>query len=75
MEKDLLTLITDKEEEKYKLLSVINNQYIIYTPLDNYNPIDNINIIKVKSLNELEIIPTSDEETRIIEQKYLNLLK
>lgn len=75
MEKDLLTLITDKEEEKYKLLSVINNQYIIYTPLDNYNPIDNINIIKVKSLNELEIIPIGDEETRIIEQKYLNLLK
>ena len=75
MEKDLITLITDSNEERYKLLSVIDNQYIIYTLLDNHNPIDNINIIKVKSLNELEILPIDDEETRIIEQKYLDLLK
>ena len=75
MEKDLITLITDSNEERYKLLSVIDNQYIIYTLLDNHNPIDNINIIKVKSLDELEILPIDDEETRIIEQKYLDLLK
>ena len=75
MEKDIITFINDISEEKYKLLSVIDNQYIIYTDIDNLNPVDNINIIKVKSLNELTILPIEDNELKEIEQRYLDLLK
>ena len=75
MEKDILSLINNDGEEKYKLLSVINNQYILYTSKDNLNPIEDINIIKVKALNELTILPINDNEIKEIEQKYLNLIK
>ena len=75
MEKDLLTIISDNGEERYKLLAVIDNQYILYTTLTNINPIDNINIIKVKSLDELDVIPITKNEMETIYDKYNDLLK
>ena len=76
MEKDIIVFKNDNNEERYKLLSVIDNQYIIYTPLSNNNPTSNINIIKVKSLDELNNpLPIQNSELKEIEQKYLNLLK
>ena len=75
MERDLLIFTYDNGEERYKLLSIIDNQYIIYTTLTNINPMDNIHIIKVKSLNELDIIPITNEETDNVLEKYKNLIK
>ena len=75
MEKDILTLINNDSEEKYKLLSVIDNQYIIYTTIDNLNPTSDISIIKVNSLSELTLLPIEDNEIKEIEKKYLDLLK
>ena len=75
MEKDVLTLINGNNEEKYKLLSVIDNQYIIYTTQDNLNPTCDISIMKVKSLQELTTLPIEDSEIQEIEQKYFDLLK
>lgn len=75
MEKDIIILKNDNNEERYKLLSVIDNQYIIYTALSNNNPTNNINIIKVKSLDELDkLLPIQNNELKEIEQKYLSLL-
>ncbi len=75
MEKDVLTLINDNSNINYKLLSVIDNQYIIYTNIDNLNPMSDISIIKVTSLGELTPLPMEDSEIKEIEQKYLDLLK
>ena len=75
MEKDILTLLDNEKEEKYRLLSVIDNNYIIYTTIDNFDPTRDINILKIKSLSELETIPITDQEIKMIEKKYLSLLK
>ena len=75
MEKDILTLLDNEKEEKYRLLSVIDNNYIIYTTIDNFDPTRDINILKIKSLSELETIPITDHEIKMIEKKYLSLLK
>ena len=75
MENDLITLLINDKQEKFKLLSIIDDQYIVYTPLDNYNPTSNIYIIKVKSINELELIPIDKMKLEVIKEKYSNLLK
>lgn len=75
MEKDILTLVNNDKETKYRLLSVIDNSYIIYTTIDNFDPTRDINILKIKSLSELETIPITDQEIKMIEKKYLSLLK
>ena len=75
MENDLITLLINDKQEKFKLLSIIDDQYIVYTPLDNYNPTINIYIIKVKSINELELIPIDKMKLEVIKEKYSNLLK
>ena len=72
MNKDIIKI----DNQEYKLLAFINNQYIIYTDIDNLNPNDNIYIIKVKSLDELNnILPITDDELITIENKYLSLIK
>ena len=75
MEKDILKIINEESEEKYKLLAIFDNKYILYTTLSNNNPTSDINIIKVKSLTDLEVIPIDNNEIQEIEQKYLKIIK
>ena len=71
MNKDIIKI----DNDEYKLLVVLDNQYIIYTNLDNLNPNDNIMVIKVKSMDELNnIIPMTDEELKNVEEKYLSII-
>lgn len=75
MDKDIITIVSNNEKKEYRLLSIINNQYIIYTNLDNDNITKDIHVIKVESMDNLDkIIPMTDKEYEIITKKYDNLI-
>ena len=75
MNDDIITLLIDNVEKNYQLLFVIDDEYkyVIYTDIENK---DKLYAIKVKELNKEEkAITITDEEWKMIETKYQELLK
>ncbi len=76
MNEDTIILLENNVEKEYCLLLTIDNKYIIYTDIDNNNINKNIYVIKVDSINDNQsILPITDDELNIINQKYLELIK
>ncbi len=76
MNEDTIILLENNVEKEYCLLLTIDNKYIIYTDIDNHNINKNIYVIKVESINDNQsILPITDDELNIINQKYLELIK
>ena len=79
MNKDIITIYDDNNQKKdYKLLLVINNEYkyLIYTNIYNMDFRKDLYVVKTKSLTKSEdTIPINDEEWKMIEKTYSELIK
>ena len=76
MNKDTIKLLENNTEKEYRLLSIIDNKYIIYTDIDNINIYKDIYVVKVNQVGDNQnTIPISDEELKIVNQKYLDFMK
>ena len=64
-------------EKEYKILLVIEKDYyyIVYTDLNNYSIKKDLSVIKVDSLEHGNIITMDDNDWKMIEQEYNNLIK
>ncbi len=67
---------SDGSTKDYKILVTIKKEdyYIIYTDLGNNNIKEDLYAIKIKSFENNEVLPISDDEWLMIEQEYVNLL-
>ena len=78
MVNDIVSLYDENNIKKdYKLLFVINKEYkyIVYTGINNNNCKYDLHAVKVKLLdNNQETIPITDDEWKMIEEKYLNFI-
>ena len=77
MSENIITIHDNNTEKQYKILMVIEkeNYYIIYTDINNYNIKKDLYAIKVNSLESTESLPISDEEWKMLEIEYQNLIK
>ena len=77
MNENIITTYDNKNEDKYKILLAIEkeNYYIIYTDLKNYNIKEDLYAIKLNSLDSEEVLPISDDEWKMLEYEYNNLVK
>ncbi len=78
MDNDIITLYdNNNQKHEYKLLLVLNKEfkYLIYTNIENNDIKKDLYVIKIKALNTREdTIPITDEEWKMIENEYQNLI-
>ena len=78
MNNDIITLYdSNNQKHEYKLLLVLNKEfkYLIYTNINNNDIKKDLYAIKIKALNKKEdTIPITDDEWKMIETEYLNLI-
>ena len=77
MNENIIT-IYDKEgnKQEYKILLIIEKEYyyIIYTDINSQSIKNNLNVIKVSSLDNLAAIPINDDEWNMLENEYNNII-
>ena len=77
MNENVITIYDNENNKKdYKILLIIEKEYyyIIYTDLKNTNIKNNLNVVKVSSLDKLDIIPMNNNDWKIVETEYKNLI-
>ena len=77
MNENVITIYDNENNKKdYKILLIIEKEYyyIIYTDLKNINIKKNLNVVKVSSLDKLDIIPMNNNDWKIVEKEYKNLI-
>ena len=77
MNENIITIYDNENNKKdYKILLIIEKEYyyIIYTDLKNTNIKKNLNVVKVSSLDKLDIIPMNNNDWKIVETEYKNLI-
>ena len=77
MNENIITIYDNENNKKdYKILLIIEKEYyyIIYTDLKNTNIKNNLNVVKVSSLDKLDIIPMNNNDWKIVETEYKNLI-
>lgn len=77
MNENIITIYDNENNKKdYKILLIIEKEYyyIIYTDLKNTNIKKNLNVVKVSSLDKLDIIPMNNNDWKIVEKEYKNLI-
>ena len=77
MNENVITIYDNENNKKdYKILLIIEKEYyyIIYTDLKNTNIKKNLNVVKVSSLDKLDIIPMNNNDWKIVEKEYKNLI-
>lgn len=75
---DVISLNINNVIEDYRLLYIIDKEYkyVIYTDINNENITKKLYAIKVKSfVNNEKTLPISDDEWKMIENKYHELIK
>lgn len=75
---DVISLNINNVIEDYRLLYIIDKEYkyVIYTDINNENITKKLYAIKVKSfVNNETTLPISDDEWKMIENKYHELIK
>ena len=77
MNKNILTIYDNNDNiKKYKILLVIKKDYnyIVYTNIDNENIKKDLHVVKVLNLEDLSILPISDDEWNMIYNEYNKLI-
>ena len=77
MKDNIITIYDDIGKKDYKVLLVIEKEYyyVIYTDISNENIKKDLRAIKLKSLDSKEPLPISNDEWKMIEKEYQNLIK
>ena len=78
MNENIITIYDAKNNKKdYKILLIIEKKYcyIICSDINNPSIKNNLIVVKLVSLDNLEILPISDDEWKSLEDEYTDIIK